>query len=206
MSQKIAPGSTLHKGYSKLNLFVSKTSQDTTRKALYTPPASSNRSLSPAKTNMAVLKLAIIALTLLSSALATTIKRATIAAKKSSGCGTNYADLTQPAQYLDAGGKNRSYYIHLPPTYDSNRAHPMVVGFHGSQSIGLFLAIDSKLNETRYSGDKIMVYPNGEGGSWAGPSYHNGSSVQEDIDFVADVIKDVEGKYCVDEERVFGVG
>ena len=103
-------------------------------------------------------------------------------------------------------GKNRSYDIHLPPTYDSSRAYPMVVGFHGSQSRGLFLAYDSKLNEARYSGDKIMVYPNGEGGSWAGPSYHNETSVQEDIDFVADVIKDVQGKYCVDEERVFGVG
>lgn len=62
------------------------------------------------------------------------------------------------------------------------------------------------MSEVRYSGDKIMIYPNGVGGSWAGPTYHTGSSVQDDVQFVADVIGDVKSKFCVDERRVFGVG
>lgn len=51
-----------------------------------------------------------------------------------------------------------------------------------------------------------MIYPNGLGGSWAGPSYHTGSTVQQDVQFVADVIQDVKSKFCVDEQKVFGVG
>lgn len=51
-----------------------------------------------------------------------------------------------------------------------------------------------------------MVYPNGLGGSWAGPTYHNDSTVQEDIQFVADLIEDVKSSFCVDEEKLFAAG
>lgn len=62
------------------------------------------------------------------------------------------------------------------------------------------------MSEARYSGDKIMVYPNGIEGSWAGPTYHNGSTITEDIQFVNDLIVDVKGKMCVDDAQIFAVG
>lgn len=160
----------------------------------------------PTKIKMSTLKFVFFASAILSTALASPAKRSVVAAKKSGGCGIQYTDQEQPVQYLNSGGQNRSYYIHLPPDYDGNRAYSTVVGFHGSDSIGLYLAYDTKLNDTRFSGNKIMVYPNGVNESWAGASYHHGSTVEEDINFVADVINDVQGKYCVDEERVFGLG
>jgi poly(3-hydroxybutyrate) depolymerase len=62
------------------------------------------------------------------------------------------------------------------------------------------------MSEARYSGDKIMVYPNGIEGSWAGPTYHNGSTVAEDVQYVADLIVDVKGRMCVADGEVFAVG
>lgn len=53
---------------------------------------------------------------------------------------------------------------------------------------------------------KIVVYPNGIDGSWAGPTYHNGSTVSEDVQFVADVLKDLKSKVCVDESKIFATG
>jgi predicted peptidase len=128
----------------------------------------------------------------------------------SSGCNKPafLPGLTQYRFNLQSSGKSRSYSYHLPSTYNSSTPYPIVVGFHGSSSIGAFFELDTKLSEGRYSGDKIMVYPNGIDGSWAGPSYHKTSSstIQEDIQFVADMLTDITSKFCVDEFRVYGVG
>jgi hypothetical protein len=130
-----------------------------------------------------------------------------LAQRGSSGCDKPafFSGVTQ-YRFFKSSGKDRSYSFHLPSTYDANKAYPVVVGFHGSSSIGAFFELDTKMSEARYSGEKIMVYPNGLGGSWAGPTYHEDSTVAEDVQFVADVINDVKSKSCVDEEKVFGVG
>ena len=128
--------------------------------------------------------------------------------RASPGCGKK-AFLPGVTQYrfgLKSSGKDRSYSYHLPSSYNANNVYPVVIGFHGSSSIGAFFELDTKMSEARYSGEKIMIYPNGIGGSWAGPTYHTGSSVQEDVQFVADVIDDVKGRFCVDDQRVYGVG
>lgn len=125
-----------------------------------------------------------------------------------SGCGKLVAlpGITSYRFNLQSSGVSRDYSYHLPANYDPNRPYPVVIGFHGSSSIGLFFELDTKLSSNRYSSDKIMVYPNGLGGSWAGPSYHNRSTVQEDILFVRDVIEDMKGKFCIDENRIFATG
>jgi poly(3-hydroxybutyrate) depolymerase len=131
----------------------------------------------------------------------------TIASRGSSGCGKSQL-LPGLTEYrsLKSSGEDRSYTYHLPSSYNSDKAYPIVVGFHGSSSIGYFFELDTKMDEARYSDGKIMVYPNGIDYSWAGPTYHNGSSVAEDVQFVKDVIEDVKGRFCVDEDRVFGAG
>lgn len=131
----------------------------------------------------------------------------TIASRGSSGCGKPQIipGLTK-YRSLESSGEARSYTYHLPLSYDPNKAYPVVVGFHGSSSIGYFFELDTRMDEKQYSSEKIMVYPNGIDYSWAGPTYHNGSSVAEDVQFVKDVIEDVKGEFCVDEARIFGAG
>ena len=107
---------------------------------------------------------------------------------------------------IKSSGKDRSYSYHLPSSYDPNKAYPVVLGFHGSSSIGLFFELDTKMSQARHSREKIMIYPNGAGGSWAGPTYHKDSTVAEDVQFAKDVIEDAKNRFCIDEQKVFGVG
>lgn len=128
-------------------------------------------------------------------------------ARASSGCGKK-PFLPGVTQYrgLKSSNKDRSYSYHLPSNYDANKPYAVVLGFHGSSSIGLFFELDTKMSQDRYSSDKIMIYPNGVSGSWAGPTYHEGSTIAEDVQFTKDVIEDVKARFCVDEEKVFGAG
>jgi len=94
----------------------------------------------------------------------------------------------------------------LPANYSAENAYPVIVGFHGSSSIGLFFQIDTKLDQPRFTGNKITVYPDGVGGTWAGPSYHNGSTVAQDLQFVSDVLTDIKPQYCIDDTRIYATG
>ncbi|KAF2269716.1 carbohydrate esterase family 1 protein [Lojkania enalia] len=128
--------------------------------------------------------------------------------RASSGCGKTqfFPGITQYRFGLKSSGKDRSYSYHLPSTYDKNEQYPLVLGFHGSSTTGVLFELDTKLSESRFSGQKIMVYPNGIDGSWAGPSYHTGSTVDEDLQFVSDIIADLKSKVCVDEKRIYATG
>lgn len=134
-------------------------------------------------------------------------KQPGVMARASSGCGKR-PFLPGVTQYrgLRSSNKDRSYSYHLPSSYDANKPYPIVLGFHGSSSIGLFFELDTKMSQERFSSDKIMIYPNGISGSWAGPTYHEGSTVVEDVQFTKDIIEDLKTRFCVDEERVFGAG
>jgi poly(3-hydroxybutyrate) depolymerase len=52
---------------------------------------------------------------------------------------------------------------------------------------------------------KIFVYPNGVGGTWAGPSYAK-VSIAEDIQFVKDLLVDLHTNFSVDSKRIYATG
>ncbi|KAI0536609.1 carbohydrate esterase family 1 protein [Xylaria digitata] len=106
---------------------------------------------------------------------------------------------------LTSRGRDRKYSVHLPSDYDKSKPYPVVLGFHGSSSIGLFFEVDTKMSESRFSANKIMVYPNGVGGAWAGANYSQ-VSVDEDLQFVTDLLTELRGEYCVDDSRIYATG
>lgn len=122
------------------------------------------------------------------------------------GCGKAhwFNGITQ-YRSLTSTGTSRSYGIHLPSDYDKDRQYPAVVGFHGSSSVGFFFAADTRLSGSEYSADKIMVYPNGRGGAWAGANYSE-AAVAEDLQFVWDLLADVRANFCVDSARIYATG
>ncbi|OTB06097.1 carbohydrate esterase family 1 protein [Hypoxylon sp. CI-4A] len=140
------------------------------------------------------------------SASGLTAAAAVLAPRQSAGCGTSHP-LPNITQYrgLTSSGRDRVYSIHLPANYSETTAYPLVLGFHGSDSIGLFFEADTKISEARFSANKIMVYPNGVGGAWAGANYSE-VSVDEDLQFVTDLLDDVRGSYCVDDSRIYATG
>ena len=123
-----------------------------------------------------------------------------------SGCGNTrfFNGITQP-RTIKSAGLHRSYGIHLPSSYDKNRKYPLIVGYHASSSIGLFFEADTKLDEAKYTGDKIVVYPNGLKGAWAGANY-SAATVGQDLQFTWDMLADIRKNYCVDSSRVYATG
>ncbi|KAI5867258.1 carbohydrate esterase family 1 protein [Durotheca rogersii] len=128
------------------------------------------------------------------------------AAAGTAGCSKPHPFPSVPRyRSIASGGRSRSYSLHLPSNFSENTPYPVVLGFHGSSSIGLFFEVDTKLSESRFSANKIMVYPNGVGGAWAGANYSE-ISVDEDLQFVSDLLDDLRAEYCVDESRIYATG
>lgn len=123
-----------------------------------------------------------------------------------SGCGkTKLFNAIPKIQNLKSSGKDRGYLAHVPANYDKNHQYPVIVGFHGSPGIGLFFEGDTGLDSAKYTGDKIMIYPNGIEGSWGGANYSK-ATVEEDLQFVWDLLADVRSNFCVDSARIYATG
>ncbi|KAJ7641697.1 carbohydrate esterase family 1 protein [Roridomyces roridus] len=122
------------------------------------------------------------------------------------GCGIShwFNGITQ-YHSLTSNGTSRSYSIHLPSNYSQDVPYPVVLGFHGSSSIGLFFEVDTGLSGSQYSANKIMVYPNGLGGAWAGANYSD-ATVPADLTFVSDLLTEIRANYCVDDSRIYATG
>ncbi|KAI8630219.1 carbohydrate esterase family 1 protein [Xylariaceae sp. FL1651] len=138
-------------------------------------------------------------------ALAAPVVASNIAARATAGCGKFHLPGITTYHGLTSSGRSRSYSVHVPSAYDSSKPYPLVLGFHGSSSIGLFFEVDTKLSESRFSAKKIMVYPDGVGGAWAGANYSQ-VSVTEDLQFVTDLLTELRADYCVDDARIYATG
>ncbi|TAQ84117.1 hypothetical protein B7494_g7557 [Chlorociboria aeruginascens] len=123
-----------------------------------------------------------------------------------SGCGKThfFSGITQYIG-LTSSGVSRTYGIHLPSNYSETQQYPLIIGFHGSSSIGLFFEVDTLLDEAEYTGNKIMVYPDGLGGAWAGANYST-ATVPEDLQFVWDMLASIRSNYCIDSARIYATG
>src|SRR5689334_11750123 len=68
---------------------------------------------------------------------------------------------------MQSGGLTRTYYIHLPLSYDGQQTVPLVLAFHGSGATGQDLSQQTHLNEISDEGGFILVYPDGYQEQWA---------------------------------------
>ncbi|KAK7750003.1 hypothetical protein SLS62_008112 [Diatrype stigma] len=143
------------------------------------------------------------------AALATTLQSTfgeAVVERQSEGCGkTHFFNGITQYYNLTSSGRDRQYSIHLPGDYDEASPYPVVLGFHGSDSVGFFFEADTKMSEDRFSSGKIMIYPNGVGGSWAGANYSE-VSIEEDLQFVSDLLDEIRVDYCVDDSRIYATG
>jgi polyhydroxybutyrate depolymerase len=109
-------------------------------------------------------------------------------------------------------GKDRTYLVHVPPTYDPHKPTPVVVILHGAWANGAVQAAFSGMNPKADSAGFLAVYPNGWGigsamlffNAWAPPGA-NGQP-PDDVKFVATLLDDLAGAANVDPRRVYATG
>jgi polyhydroxybutyrate depolymerase len=107
-------------------------------------------------------------------------------------------------------GRDRSYLIHVPASYDANNAAPLVVALHGADMAPALMPLMTNFNALSNKEGFIVVYPKGLGNRW-----NSGLNVKgfpgydypvDDVGFVSKVIDDVERAYRIDPRRVYVTG
>src|SRR4029079_14857467 len=111
---------------------------------------------------------------------------------------------------ISSSGRNRSYILRVPASYDNNRPYRLIFGFHwvggtandvdsgGTDGYnwsyyGLRRLADAANNGT------IFVAPQGIGNGWANPG-------GQDVAFVDDMLNQFESGLCIDSGQVFSSG
>jgi len=140
------------------------------------------------------------------------------AADGSAGCGTPAAHASGGVQVtIDAGpdgAGSRGFFLSLPPNYDPDRPHAVVVGYPGTNWVGSQIQPYLDLEDGARD-DEIFVYPDplwwdfdgwGNLGGWRlGPHAHPADG-EQDLVLTGAILDWLEGNYCVDTGRVFATG
>jgi poly(3-hydroxybutyrate) depolymerase len=147
-----------------------------------------------------------VAAVLLALALTPATAEASTAATASGGCGKT-PTLTSGTRTIQSGGKNRSFILKIPDTYDNTAPHRLAFGYHwlggtaeqvaGGGSDGYAWAYYGMQSQAGNS--TIFVAPQGISNGW-------GNSNGEDVTFTDDMVRLIEGDLCVDTSQLFSVG
>ncbi len=120
------------------------------------------------------------------------------------GCGTSLpADLAAgrtTVQKLTSSGRERSYRLHVPATYNPAKPAPLVLNFHGRGSNGLEQEAYSGLVPLSDREGFILVSPDGIDNSWLLVAS------ADDVGFTRDLVARIREGLCVDRARVFATG
>jgi poly(3-hydroxybutyrate) depolymerase len=124
----------------------------------------------------------------------------------SAGCG-KAPTLTSGMRSIQSGGKNRTFIMRIPENYDRNKPYRLIFAFHwrGGTANDVDSGGTSGFTWSYYglreqaNNSTIFVAPQGNGNGWANPG-------GEDLTFVDDMIKLIQGDLCVDTTRLFALG
>ena len=109
-------------------------------------------------------------------------------------------------------GLERTYRIHIPPSFDKTRAMPLIIALHGGGGTG------KKMEELTHSGfnelsDKegfIVVYPDGVERHWNDGRkevrYRAHRQEIDDVGFISTLIDKLVKELNVDKKRVYATG
>jgi len=133
-----------------------------------------------------------------------------------SGCG--HQESSGSLQYtLTANGHRRTVIVHIPPGYTGKSKLALVLNMHGSGSTASAEEQFSGMDATADADHFIVVYPQAlisysVGYNWniPGEPMVNGKfpppSAPSDVTFLTTLVRELEGRYCIDPSRVYATG
>jgi polyhydroxybutyrate depolymerase len=117
-------------------------------------------------------------------------------------------------RFIEVGGRERRYEIHVPPGYSKDRAWPAVINFHGGGGRAAAARIQSGMDATADREGFLVIYPDGTGLfqkrllTWnAGDccSYAVNHKI-DDIGFTRALLDDVVKLFHIDQRRIYATG
>jgi polyhydroxybutyrate depolymerase len=108
-------------------------------------------------------------------------------------------------QHLTSGGRDRTYRLFVPPSYDGRTSLPLVLELHGSGGTAEGQAQTSKFSELAAREGFLVasLQAAAEGNRWNVPIT---SERPDDVKYVSDVIDHVAAHVCADTKRVYATG
>jgi len=98
---------------------------------------------------------------------------------------------------------SRHYLLHVPPSYQTGTAVPLVINFHGfnsnSQQEENLTGMSAKADQEGF----IVVYPDGLNSTWY-PGH--GTDGEADLTFIRELITTLQSQYSIDPKRIYATG
>ncbi len=107
---------------------------------------------------------------------------------------------------LTSNGIERTYYVHVPPTYTGKTAMPLVLAFHGAGSKARLMPRLTNLSKFADKHSFIVVYPEGLNAHWNEGKGGKTASEIEDVNFVSAMLDKLEKRFKIDTKRVYAAG
>ena len=123
--------------------------------------------------------------------------------------GALYFELHRANGEVLTGGQKRAYLLHVPKTIPSNRPMPLVICLHGFAEWPAHLMRLSHWNQLADEFGFLVVYPRGSGFPfrWRCMSrFNQPEEVQQDVQFISDLIDQLKKEYRIDEARIYANG
>jgi polyhydroxybutyrate depolymerase len=111
---------------------------------------------------------------------------------------------------ISFGGLDRTYRVHIPPSYDANRPAPLVIALHGGRGTGKKMERLSPLSQQSDKSGFIVAYPDAVGRNWndsrSVTKYRSHRENIDDVGFVAALIDSLATQWNIDRRRVYVTG
>lgn len=106
-------------------------------------------------------------------------------------------------------GSARTWYEHVPPSYNGAKAVPLVIALHGNSGRGDSFAPQSEWMPQADAAGFIAVFPNGGipvGGDFGWNAFVFDGSAPDDAGFLAAMIARIQTAYKIDPARIYMMG
>ncbi len=111
-------------------------------------------------------------------------------------------------------GIERAYILHVPGSYDGDKAAPLVLDFHGGGGNANSQMQMSEFSTLADEKGFLVVYPNGNGRledkllTWNGGTCcgYAVTNQIDDVGFVRTLVAEIRSKYSIDPKRIYATG
>jgi polyhydroxybutyrate depolymerase len=101
-------------------------------------------------------------------------------------------------------GLERSYVLHVPPSYDGATPAPLLVALHANASSGRAMQALTGLDEAADEAGMIVAYPDSYDTGWAEDATN--TDTVDDAGFIIALIDALSADYAIDPDQVFLTG
>ena len=131
----------------------------------------------------------------------------TLPARPSPGCATtSHPELTLAKQTLAVAGISRWYLISTPPANRAKKPLAVVLDFHGLDEGASIEALTTQFGPLAQKDGFIAVFPQGTGNPVSWDTDDVAFAENHDLQYVSQLLDEVEGTECVDETRIYATG